>query len=259
MSFVRIVGLKLSWDFRLFFLFFRCNDPLKCWPKGLGPNVFKCQIGQECDPQRLIKLAKMEEKGVVFSEGEHYFVDCENNGQSRYVCFADGYDVCNRCAEDVLSTRSSAMTASTLNKTSSAASHGSHASSKQLNGGWFDVQLKTISHQVEEKTNASASVRNGKVTTLVQEKDGWSTWSLKHEASRMSFFAQDIIGSQLCNFSAQKFKLLTKYITNESRLRESLLQSSAFIYTTKNTKKLERFVHAGNFGVSVSGIRYRSH
>lgn len=90
-------------------------------------------------------------------------IDVANNGESRFVCFEDGFDVCNRCAEEVLSSsHRTTLTASTLNNTS-ATSNGSTAS-KQLNGGWFDVQLKTISHHVDEKQS-----RNGKVIVVQNE------------------------------------------------------------------------------------------
>ena len=60
--------------------------------------------------------------------------------------------------------------ASTLNHpidiAATSTSNGSSAS-KQLNGGWFDVQLKTISQTVQETSEISEKnngmVRNGKV------------------------------------------------------------------------------------------------
>ncbi len=152
---------------------------MKCWPKGLGGNVFKCQFGQECDPERLERLAKEggPEKGRVATppppdEENRRSVDVENNGESRYVCFSDGFDVCNKCAEEYLTPRTT-LTASTLNNTASSTSNGS-AGSKQLNGGWFDVQLKTISHAVDEKEHGRNLVKNGKVIVVQNENSSGS-------------------------------------------------------------------------------------
>ena len=51
-------------------------------------------------------------------------------------------------------------------------SNGSSAS-KQLNGGWFDVQLKTISQTVQENSEipekSNGMVRNGKVIMVQNE------------------------------------------------------------------------------------------
>ena len=51
-------------------------------------------------------------------------------------------------------------------------SNGSSAS-KQLNGGWFDVQLKTISQTVQETSEipekSNGMVRNGKVIMVQNE------------------------------------------------------------------------------------------
>ena len=82
-------------------MYFRCTRPLKLWPKGIGPNVFKCQIGQECDPE----IQKYPEgKSGLEKSGHHLeqkFIDVLNTGESRYACYEDGYDVCNRCAVEV--------------------------------------------------------------------------------------------------------------------------------------------------------------
>ena len=63
-------------------------------------------------------------------------------------------------------------TPSTLNNTRSSVAS---SSKKELNGGWFDVQLKTISHHVAEKENATAAkVKvNGKV--IVVQNEAWNT------------------------------------------------------------------------------------
>ena len=159
-------------------MYFRCDNILKVWPR-VGPHVFKCQIGQECDPERLEKLAKNEnevngEKGGFQSSHSHnetqnrQYISCANNGESRYCCFQDGFDVCNLCAEEVLSTKAP-LTASTMgNNTATSTSNGSSAS-KQLNGGWFDVQLKTISQTVQEETEKNGIIRNGKVIVVQNE------------------------------------------------------------------------------------------
>ena len=162
----------------LFIYNFRCDNKLKVWPKGLGPNVFKCQIGQECDPEKqqreLAAAAAGGEKGHLpiapvnltdTDEINRPWFDAENNGDSRYVCFADGFDCCKKCADYILAAIPP-LTASTLNNTASSASNGSSAS-KQLNGGWFDVQLKTISHQVADKDKNGLA--NGKVTVVQNE------------------------------------------------------------------------------------------
>ena len=47
-------------------------------------------------------------------------------------------------------------------------SNGSSAS-KQLNGGWFDVQLKTISQTVQEESEKNGIVRNGNVVMVQNE------------------------------------------------------------------------------------------
>ena len=56
-------------------------------------------------------------------------------------------------------------TASTLNNTRSSVA----SSKKELNGGWFDVQLKTISHHVAEKENNAKVKVNGKVIVVQNE------------------------------------------------------------------------------------------
>ena len=43
-------------------------------------------------------------------------ISVANNGDSRYCCFEDGFDVCNLCAEEVLNSKAP-MTASTMNNT----------------------------------------------------------------------------------------------------------------------------------------------
>ena len=152
-------------------MYFRCDNILKVWPR-VGPHVFKCQIGQECDPERLEKLAKNEEVGekggFESSTNENrQFISCANNGESRYCCFEDGFDVCNLCAEEVLSSKAP-LTASTMGGNNTSTSNGSSAS-KQLNGGWFDVQLKTISQTVQEETEKNGIIRNGKVIIVQNE------------------------------------------------------------------------------------------
>ena len=52
--------------------------------------------------------------------------------------------------------------------TATSTSNGSSAS-KQLNGGWFDVQLKTISQTVQEESEKNGMVRNGKVIMVQNE------------------------------------------------------------------------------------------
>ena len=111
---------------------------MKVWPRTVGPNVFKCQIGQECDPKREEKLTKnrgagedganVGEKGAAanyhpsLNNGsspeleDRQSISCHNNGESRFCCFEDGFDVCNLCAEEVLSSKAP-LTASTLNNT----------------------------------------------------------------------------------------------------------------------------------------------
>lgn len=139
----------------------KCNRLLKLWPK-VGPDVFKCHIGKECDPLRQKNLAK----GLAFEEKalDHpdRLIDVGNNGESRLTCFHDGYDVCKRCAEDCMPTQpqmTATTTASTLNNMSTSTSHTNNVGGgKQLNGGWFDVQLRTISHQVAEKENGNVIV-----------------------------------------------------------------------------------------------------
>ena len=65
--------------------------------------------------------------------------------------------------------------ASNLNHTNFAAtttSNGSSAASKQLNGGWFDVQLKTISQTVQEtekNSEKNGMIGNGKVIMVQNE------------------------------------------------------------------------------------------
>ena len=59
-------------------------------------------------------------------------------------------------------------TPSTLNNTRSSVAS---SSKKELNGGWFDVQLKTISHHVAEKENAAKVKVNGKV--IVVQNEAW--------------------------------------------------------------------------------------
>ena len=111
---------------------FRCDNSLKVWPKNIGPNVFKCQIGQECDPERLERMAKNEDTGEKGSasaynprnlgdgnsedQEDRQSISVANNGDSRYCCFEDGFDVCNLCAEEVLNSKAP-MTASTMNNT----------------------------------------------------------------------------------------------------------------------------------------------
>ena len=112
---------------------------MKVWPRNVGPNTFSCQIGQECDPKREEKLIKngagedganAGEKGGAPAANYHpslnngssleledrQSITCANNGESRYCCFEDGFDVCNLCAEEVLSSKAP-LTASTLNNT----------------------------------------------------------------------------------------------------------------------------------------------
>ena len=112
---------------------------MKVWPRNVGPNTFNCQIGQECDPKREEKLTKngagedganAGEKGAAPASNYHpslnngssieledrQSITCANNGESRYCCFEDGFDVCNLCAEEVLSSKAP-LTASTLNNT----------------------------------------------------------------------------------------------------------------------------------------------
>ena len=115
---------------------------MKVWPRNNnpnGPNVFKCQIGQECDPKKEEKLAKngagkdganAGEKGAAPAANYHpslnngsspeledrQSISVANNGESRYCCFEDGFDVCNLCAEEVLISKAP-LTASTLNNT----------------------------------------------------------------------------------------------------------------------------------------------
>ena len=82
------------------FLLFSCTRPLKLWPKGIGPKVFKCQIGQECDPE----LLKDPQSGLNLEKQLHTrskLIDNLNTGESRYSCYEDGFDVCNRCADEV--------------------------------------------------------------------------------------------------------------------------------------------------------------
>ena len=123
-------------------------------------------MGIECHPDKLEALAKHEEF-VQELPTLHQFIDCANNGSSRYACFQDGFDVCNKCAEEVMLPKPP-RTASTLNQTASSTSNGS---SKQLNGGWFDVQLKTISHHVQEKDNASTICNGGQVIVVQNENN----------------------------------------------------------------------------------------
>ena len=52
--------------------------------------------------------------------------------------------------------------------TATSTSNGSSAS-KQLNGGWFDVQLKTISQTVQDESEKNGMVRNGKVIMVQNE------------------------------------------------------------------------------------------
>lgn len=141
-----------------------CTRPLKLWPKGIGPKVFKCQIGQECDPE----LLKDPQSGLNLEKQLHTrskLIDNLNTGESRYSCYEDGFDVCNRCADEVMSARPT-RTPSTLNNTRSSVAS---SSKKELNGGWFDVQLKTISHHVAEKENAAKVKVNGKVIVVQNE------------------------------------------------------------------------------------------
>ena len=91
----------LKLDLTIYFC--SCTKPLKLWPKGIGPNVFKCQIGQECDPE-LLKDFNNLEKHVHHQHGgatEAKLIDNLNTGSSRYSCYEDGFDVCNRCADEV--------------------------------------------------------------------------------------------------------------------------------------------------------------
>lgn len=80
----------------------------------------------------------------------------------RLVCFEDGIDVCKPCAIEhwgpqrttTTNTASTFNTHNTHQNSSYPPSHESTRSStgskKILNGGWVDVQLRTISHQVHD-------------------------------------------------------------------------------------------------------------
>ena len=86
-------------------IYFRCNKALKVWPKKLGSKVFKCQVGIECDPIKL--QTPQTENATMYTEKKpdpvdkiRHFVDVENTGESRLVCFEDGIDVCKPCATE---------------------------------------------------------------------------------------------------------------------------------------------------------------
>jgi len=144
-----------------------CHRPLKQWPKKLGGKVFKCQVGLECNPHPRLdsptdstdRMYNADKKPV---DKPRRFVDVANNGESRLVCFEDGIDVCKPCAIEhwgpqrttTTNTASTFNTHNTHQNSSYPPSHESTRSStgskKILNGGWVDVQLRTISHQVHD-------------------------------------------------------------------------------------------------------------
>lgn len=176
-----------------------CRDNLKIWPKGVGPNVFKCQIGIECNHERqkakrlLAQLKQQQQerkhhqrphqppiKGLAFEEkidpedlevttNQHRpFIDVESNGESRLCCFIDGFDMCDKCADAHHNLTPLQMTATTtattLNHPAAAfnipvvASNASNGNKHMGNGGWFDVQLKTISQDVQRKETHNGAV-----------------------------------------------------------------------------------------------------